>query len=137
MGLEEVPALGEVVRLVEIGTHCRGAIFVDGMKYKIAALEDAVEELARSFEGFYFGRFDLRAPSLEAFGEGDFKVLELNGVSSESTHIYDPKYRLVDAWGILCRQWRLAFEVGARNRARGFEPASLREVVGMVWGRRR
>ena len=28
--IKEVPRVGENVQLVEIGTHCRGAIFLDG-----------------------------------------------------------------------------------------------------------
>ena len=43
----------------------------------------------------------------------------MNGVTSEATNIYDPANSLWKAYGVLARQWRLAFEIGAANRARG------------------
>ncbi len=61
------------------------------------------------------------------------KAIELNGVTSEATNVYDPKYSLWDAYRILFEQWRLAFEVGAANRERGVEPTSLRELFRMLF----
>ncbi len=131
--LDRVPAAGEPVQLAEVGSHSGGIVCLDGRGYRTPALEDAVERLARTCEGFYFGRFDLRAPSIESFREGrDFKVLELNGVTSEATHIYDPRYGVVDAWRTICEQWRLAFEIGAANRDRGVRPASVAELVRLL-----
>ncbi len=129
----EVPAAGEEVRLTELGTHCRGAVFLDGARFATPRLTEAVERISRSFDGFYFGRYDLKAPSYEAFEAGrDLKVLELNGVTSEATHVYDPQVRLVDAYRVLFEQWRLAFEAGARNRDRGVEPVGLLELLRML-----
>jgi len=130
---EAVPPAGGGGRLVDVGTPCRGAVFRDGGHLATPALADAVDRASRVYDGFYFGRFDFRAPSLAAFREGrDLKVLELNGVTSEATHIYDPKHRLWDAYRILFEQWRLAFEVGAANRERGVEPASVGELLRML-----
>ena len=42
----------------------------------------------------------------------NMKILELNGVTSEATHIYDPKFSLLDAYRVLFQQWRIAFEIG-------------------------
>lgn len=127
--LEDVPAAGERRRLVDVGTHCLGAVFVDGDVYRTPELEAAVEEIGQGIDGFYFGRFDMRAPSFDHFRRGEqISVLELNGVTSEATHIYDPKHRVFRAWGILFEQWRAAFEIGRRNRAAGHEPASFGEI---------
>jgi len=135
---EDIPDRGEEVGLVEIGTHCRGAVFLDGGLHKTPELEAAIDRLSHSFEGFYFGRYDLRAPSYDAFREGrDFKVLELNGVTSEATAIYDPKHRLWDAYAILFAQWRLAFEIGAGNRERGSAPVSVTELIRILLSARR
>ena len=43
--------------------------------------------------------------------------------------IYDPKHSLFDAYRILFRQWRIAFEIGAANVQRGSAAMSLRELV--------
>src|SRR6266545_1398137 len=68
--LWETPAAGERVQLVELGTHCRGAIFLDGGWVKTESLEEAFDRISRSFEGFYFGRFDVRTPAVEEFKQG-------------------------------------------------------------------
>lgn len=136
--LEEVPAAGERVLLTDLGTHCRGATFYDGRRFWTPELEAAVDRIARSYDGFHFGRFDMRAPSFEHFRRGEgLKVLELNGVTSEATHIYDPANSVVAAWKTLFEQWRLAFEIGAQNRRRGFEPTGIVALWRMVQEMRR
>jgi len=117
--LATVPAAGTAVSLGDCGSHCRGAEFLNGERYRTAALEAAVDAVARRFDGFYFGRFDVRAASSDAFARGEFTVIELNGVTSEVTHIYDPAVSLLDAYRALFGQWSLAFEIGAANARRG------------------
>ncbi len=129
---DRVPRAGERVRLVEIGSHCRGAVFLDGSRHETAALRAAIDTVAQCHPGFYFGRFDLRTPSLADFKGGRFYVLELNGVSAEATHIYDPAVSVCDAYRTIFRQWSLAFEIGAANRAAGARLLTLGEFVRMV-----
>ena len=118
---------------MEIGTHCRGAIFLDGERLRTPELEDAVDRLSRAYEGFFFGRYDLRVPSVEELRRGrGFKVIELNGVTSEATHIYDPRNGLRAAYRTLFEQWRLAFEIGKRNVERGAETVSLGHLTRLL-----
>jgi hypothetical protein len=117
--LATVPAAGVAVSLGDCGSHCRGAEFLDGRRALTPALADAVETVARRFDGFHFGRFDVRAASAEAFARGEFTVIELNGVTSEATHIYDPAVSVVDAYRALFGQWSLAFTIGAENARAG------------------
>jgi hypothetical protein len=128
--IQEVPAAGESVQLVEIGTHCRGAIFLDGVDTITPDLEGVVDRIAQSFNGFFFGRFDIRVPSRQDFMAGqNMKIIELNGVTSEATHIYDPKLSLFGAYRVLFEQWRIAFEIGDINRARGIRPVSVADLL--------
>ena len=118
--LQDVPAPGQRVRLTDLGTHVRGAVFLDGRDLETPELRRRVEEIATSFEGFHLGRFDLRAPDEQAFRDGrGLKVIELNGVTSEPAHIYDPRHSYLTGLRALCAQWRTAFEIGAANRERG------------------
>jgi membrane protein DedA with SNARE-associated domain len=132
--LWEVPADGEVVSLVELGTHCRGAAFFDGTALQTPALVEAVDEISRSYrdEGFWFGRYDVRTDSEETLQAGRFRVIELNGATSEATSIYDPKHGLFDAYRTLREQWRILFEIGDRNRAAGARPATLGELFDLL-----
>jgi len=134
----DVPAAGEKVQLVEIGTHCRGAIFLDGSHTITRALQETINHIASTFDGFFFGRFDIRVPTVGDFMAGqNLKVIELNGVTSEATHIYDPKLSLVDAYRVLFEQWRIAFEIGHRNRERGVRPSSAMELLRLIRDYRR
>jgi membrane protein DedA with SNARE-associated domain len=128
----DVPAAGEQVPLAELGSHCRGAIFLNGAGLETAALRSAVDLIARKFPGFHFGRFDARAESIEELQCGRFQVLELNGVSAEATHIYDPSVSLLEAYRVLFRQWRIAFEIGAENRNLGHQPMLMRDFVALL-----
>lgn len=136
--LAEVPAAGERVRLVEIGTHSQGSVFLDAAHVRTEALVEAVDALSRGFEGgFCFGRYDVRAPSLEALQRGDFTIIECNGVTSEAVHVYDPKTPLREGIRVLCEQWTLAFEIGAANAAEGAPVATVREILAAWWTFRR
>src|SRR5207249_11134389 len=107
-------------RLAVAGNHCQGTLFCDGWHLHTPQLERAVDSIAQTFDGFYFGRFDVRYADPERFKAGDdLTVIELNGVTSESTNIYDPSSSLFRAYTILCRQWSILFRIGAANRAAG------------------
>jgi pimeloyl-ACP methyl ester carboxylesterase/membrane protein DedA with SNARE-associated domain len=129
--LWEVPGPGEVVPIGELGTHCLGAAFYDGEPLKTAELEARVDAISKAFEGFWFGRYDVRAESEAAFRAGRFRIIELNGATSEATSIYDPKHTLREGYATLREQWRIGFEIGARNRAAGIRPATLSELLAL------
>jgi len=124
--LHEVPAIGEAVRLVFAGNHCRGAIFRDGNRWITEALRARFDRIADCIPDFHFGRFDVRFADFESLRQGkDFTIVEFNGAGAEATHIWDSRMTLVGAWGTLMRQYALLFEIGAANRARGHRPESL------------
>jgi membrane protein DedA with SNARE-associated domain len=131
--VDDIPAPGEAVQLVEVGSHCRGSVFLDGSWLKTEALEDAIDLISHRHPGFFFGRYDIRAVSLQAFREGrGFQVIELNGVSAEATHIYDPAVTLLGAYRSLFRQWRIAFEIGGMNRDRGVQPMPVKALWKLI-----
>ncbi len=131
--LLRIPADKEDIELVEVGTHSRGCVFLDGMHRWTPALEASIEKISRHYEGFYFGRYDIMVDSAAALADGrDLKVLELNGVTSEATSIYDPKNSVFTAWGVLFRQWRLAFEIGAQNRRAGLKPYGILPLLKLL-----
>lgn len=132
--LHDVPGDGEVVTLVEVGTHARGAIFRDGNWAITPALEEAIDRVSRAYDGFFIGRYDLRTPSVEDFMAGaNFRIVELNGVTAEATDIYDARNSVRDAWRTLRRQWDHAFAIGAANRARGAAVTPLRQLLANAW----
>jgi membrane protein DedA with SNARE-associated domain len=128
-----VLADGELLPLVTSGNHCQGAVFLDGAELITPGLSARIDEIARHVPGFFIGRFDVRYASLDRFRRGDeLVIVELNGVTSESTNIYDPGYGAWRAWRTLARQWQLVFEIGHANRVRGATPLQLRRLLKLT-----
>lgn len=127
--LDRVPAAGEEKRLVFAGNHCQGAVFRDGTSLATPAMAAAFDAIARSMEGFHFGRFDVKYRDIEALRRGeDFEIMEVNGASAESTHIWDARVTLWEAYASLFRQFSLLFEIGDANRRAGATVLSGRQV---------
>ncbi len=126
---DDVPAAGERVPLGIAGNHCQGTMFADGEHLITPGLTKTFQHIAASVPGFHFGRFDVRYEDPARFARGQgFAIVELNGVSSESTNIYDPAGSLLRAYATLMRQWDLAFRIGRQNAARGASVSGLREL---------
>ena len=123
--LEQVPAAGEPIRLAFAGSHSRGAIFRNGTHLVTAEMEAGFDAIAQRLPEFHFGRFDVRFEQFSDLQAGHgFTIVEVNGAGAESTHIWDRRTGLVQAWRDLMRQYRWLFEIGHANRQRGF--ASMR-----------
>ncbi len=132
--LYHIPEKEEVVKLVEIGTHARGSLFLDACHLSTEALLEAMNRISHSVDGYYLGRFDLKVPDEAALMRGEnLQIVELNLLTSEPTHMYDPKHSVFDAWKLLTTQWRRAFEIGAQLRNRGLKPMGLGAFLKMLW----
>ncbi|HEV3484167.1 MAG TPA: hypothetical protein VG106_02090, partial [Vicinamibacterales bacterium] len=126
-------AAGERLQLAFAGNHAQGTLFRDGRHLITPALEERIDRIARAYDGFFIGRFDVRYRDLDQFKAGeDLAIVELNGATAESTNIYDPSGSLLGAYRQLFRQWRLVFAIGAANRARGAVPSSHRRLLSLV-----
>jgi len=121
-------AAGERVRLAQSGNHCQGTLFRDGADLITPELLGTIDHLAATFAGgdaagpglLDVGRFDLRFESEDDLRRGrNFGVIELNGVASESTNLYDPEKSIVWAYRQLFAYWRWIFLLGARRAAMG------------------
>lgn len=136
--LDEIPAEGERVQLTHTGNHIRGCRFEDGADLITPELTEAVDRIARTWRGprgepFDIGRFDIRSSSEERLKVGeDLAVIELNGVTSEATNLYDPSWSTRRAMSLFARQWGHAFEIGAKRRANGVRPMTVAGILRLV-----
>ncbi len=120
--LDNIPAAGESIRLAFAGSHSRGAIFRNGTSLVTPAMEARFDAISQSLPEFYFGRFDVRFADFADVERGEgFTIVEINGAGSESTHIWDRRTGLFEAWLDLMRQYRWLYEIGHANRKRGFK----------------
>lgn len=131
--LASVPAAGERVLVEPIGNHCRGTTFLDGNHLMAPALERAVSSIMTAVDGVYYGRLDVKARSDEDLQQGRFVVMELNGVTSEPGHIYDPSYSIFRCWRELLRHLAYLPQLSDALREQGHRPTPLR----LLWRRYR
>jgi len=117
--LDRVLEQGQTLRLAEAGNHCQGTLFRDGAHLITPELESRIDELAKRLDGFYFGRIDIRYTDEASLKRGEgIAVIEINGVTSESTNLYDPSWSVWKAHAVLRKQWALCFAIGAAIRQR-------------------
>lgn len=135
--LEEVPPQGERVRLVFVGNHCKGSIFRDGSSLVTPAMTERIDQLARALPDFHFGRIDVRFDSVAALARGEgFRVMEINGVGSEATHIWDAGTGLGEAWRAQFFHYGEAFRIAAANRAHGHKGVGI-AALWRAWRRQK
>tara|TARA_B100001093_G_C26765265_1_gene987591 strand:+ start:1079 stop:1393 length:315 start_codon:yes stop_codon:yes gene_type:complete len=103
----------------------QGRFFMDGTKFITPVLERFIDDMSRGVDGFYFGHNDFRVPSEEDLMNGqNIRIIELNGFTSESTNIYDPKHSLWRAYKTLLKQYDLAFEIVQKSESSEIAPRS-------------
>jgi len=132
--LDRVPAAGETVRLSFIGSNRVGGLYRDARAHITSDLIRRFDAISRSLPEFYFGRYDVLFASIERFRQGeDFRIVEINGAGGESINVWDPAMPIAQVYRELFAQQRLLFDIGARNRARGFQPSGSLAVLRSQW----
>ncbi|WP_224484552.1 ATP-grasp domain-containing protein [Robertkochia aurantiaca] len=117
---QQVPQKGERILLETIGNHNRGCKFVNGHDLIDDKLCARFDQISDQIEGFWYGRFDIKVPSIDHLRSGDnIKILELNGIGAEPTHVYDPETGVFQAWKDMLFTWRKAFEIAMAHREKG------------------
>ena len=136
--LDAVPGAGERVRLVFAGNHCKGSIFRNGEAEITPDLTARIDAIAQATPGFHFGRVDLRYRSLGSLRRGEgFSIIEINGVGSEATHIWDPDTSLREIFLAQFRHYGEAFAIGREMRRRGARPSGVRMMARDWFNQRR
>lgn len=131
--INEILPLGEKRILEPIGNHCRGTKFINANQLINKQLEEVFTEISKSFDGFFYGRFDMKVSSIEDLYRGkNIKIMELNGVSSDPGHIYDPQYYLWQAYRDLRWHWKRAADISIQNQRAGVKPLPFGDVVAIV-----
>jgi len=135
--LNDIPKLGEKIPLAEIGTHARGSVFTDERKDITSELTRTIDQMTQQAGAIHCGRYDIKVPCVEDLRAGKhLKILELNGVTGEPAHVYQPGYPLWRGIADLCQQWKFAYTAGAQNRDNGHHVTSLGEILKIIQAHR-
>lgn len=131
--LQNIIPKGKSIFIGTIGNHIQGCMFQDGEHLRTSKLEKQLIRIGDKTKGFFFGRFDIRYSQKKDLLEGKgFKIIELNGVTSESTNLYDPKFSIRQSYSILFRQWKLIFEIGYKNHSLGIPFTPYQKIFQLI-----
>jgi hypothetical protein len=124
--LHEILPKGDRLELVSIGNHVLGTKFLDGSHLINEKLSCTFDAISKQIDGFYFGRFDLRAASVADLYDGKIKIMELNGCGAEPAHIYHPGYSLWKGVVVLLTHWKNIYMIARQNNRRGVNYTPLK-----------
>ncbi|GAA4489012.1 ATP-grasp domain-containing protein [Gluconacetobacter asukensis] len=123
--LDHVPASGERVVLGTVASLRVGGRYENAMRLNTPDLEQKVNAIAHSMNGFHFGRLDVRFSSEDALRRGEFQIIEVNGAGSEAIEFWDPTLSLWAAYrGVFAKQKTL-LALAAEMRAAGHIPIGI------------
>lgn len=108
---------GKEFILNNIGNHSKGTQFKNGNYLISDELEKAIDTIFKQIPNWYYGRFDLKYNSIEELIQlKKFKIIEINGIISEPTHIYDPnKITYFGALKEIRKHWKLIYKIATTN----------------------
>ncbi|MFA8300113.1 MAG: hypothetical protein ACEPOV_08125 [Hyphomicrobiales bacterium] len=133
--LDEILPKGQHKVLVEIGNHIRGTKFLNGNDIIDDHLHKVFEEITNQLSGIYFCRYDLKCSSIEDMKKGEgIKIMEVNGVSAEPAHIYDPDYNVIDAYKDLFMHMDIICDIACQNMKKGTNTMKFTDFVRLIRG---
>jgi len=129
INMDEIVPNNEHLLLEPIGNHCRGTIFRDHGHLITPTLTAVFDKICAQIDGFYYGRFDLRVKSIEDLMQGNhIQIMELNGLTSDPAHIFDPNARLRDALKIQLSNCTKSYKIARYNLKLGSKTTPLAEL---------
>ncbi len=127
--LDSVVSAGKELELEPISNHKRGTKFLNRNDLICKQLNKVFDKVADA-EGFYYGRFDIKTTNEEDLLAGkNILIMEINGVTAEPAHIYDPNHKLLEAWKVIIAHMDIIYRISVLNKQNGHTYASLTEVL--------
>lgn len=121
--LELVVPNGQKFYLTLAANLNRGGNFINLHAEIDEALHQVFDQLNLYSKHFYYGRYDLKATSLQDLKAGkNFLILEYNGSGAEPNHVYNSGYSLRAAHAEILKHWKVLYQISAQNKAKGSHP---------------
>ncbi len=133
---------GEELVLSVIGNHSKGTRFVNGNHLIGPELNAFMDRICKPMKGFYYGRLDIKYQNHDLLLKGEnFKVIEVNGIISEPTHIYDASHEsasFLNALKTINSHWKIMSQIAHINhhKKQVAYPGVLEYIRNVRWLRR-
>ena len=115
--LHTIPQKGKEVILNFIGNHSKGTQFINGNYLINENLTNFLDHFSNNIKGWNYGRIDIKYNNFKELIEGEnLKIIEINGIISEPTHIYDAsKGSYFQALKSIKDHWKIIYKIGVKN----------------------
>ncbi len=115
--MDEIPEKEKKIKLTTIGNHSKGTQFINGNHLISKNLEQMMDILSKQIDNWFYGRLDIKYNTFEELTNGEnFKILEINGIISEPTHIYDPtNTTYFGALKSIRKHWEIIYIIAKKN----------------------
>ena len=132
LDVSRVPSVGEEVCLSFIGSHTLGCKFTDDSDLLTPALESTILDFFATQPGYNFGRVDVKAKDEASLQRGEFVIIEVNGVASLPTHMFDPKYSIRESYRIFLSHAKSLVAIAKQNKAQNMNLLSYKAIIERV-----
>ncbi len=129
---KEVLPDGIEKRLSFIGSHTMGCKFTDDSHLLTPELAHATFSVLDPQDGFNYGRLDVKTKDEEAFKRGEFTIIEINGISSLPTHMFDPGYSVFRCYQIFLKHGQYLVKIAKENRHKSMHLLPFSQVLKRV-----
>ncbi len=119
--IKYIPKANEIIKISSLGNHYQGTQIHDKSSFINNELISVFNEISDNIDGFYFGRYDVKADTIQDIFSGNFKILEVNGANAEPLHMYDSKVKPIEGWSIVIKSWIKAFNIAMKNKKNRFK----------------
>lgn len=131
--INQVLSKGETRLLEPIGNHSRGTKFMDGSHLIDEYIINLIRYIIQNKEGINYGRFDIKYNNIQELKDKrNFKVIELNGVASEPTHVYDRSINIFKKYKIWYDHWNTMYQISKLQTSLGHIPLSAKSVLKIL-----
>jgi hypothetical protein len=102
--------------IATIGNHCKGSMFLDRSVHSSKELIQHIDQLFKYDAWVYLFRLDVKWQSRKDIVAGHFKVIESNnGIFAEPTYMYDPEYKIINAYKQITKIWYHGYKIAIYN----------------------
>ncbi|MEE9350573.1 MAG: hypothetical protein V3U80_11035 [Flavobacteriaceae bacterium] len=124
--MNSIPVKDKKITLTVIGNHSKGTQFLNGNHLINGELRDTFDALNKKIDGWFYGRLDIKYHTFKELQEGqNFKILEINGILAEPTHIYDASAKEASYFKALLaikNNWKVLTQIAKQNKENHQKP---------------
>ena len=115
INMEEILSSWISKQLATIGNHCKWSLFLDRSSYVSKDLISHIDTIFQNTELYLF-RLDVKWLSRNEIASWNFKIIESNnGIFAEPTYMYDPEYKIINAYKQIANIWSHGYKIAMYN----------------------